>query len=95
MTPKRYLLPSMIAQRRRAMAWIMAHRPRFQPSASYSLSESPARQGIACYALAPLRDTPAFVARSWVNGDIPATVAQTGIAASIGLAFGCMFGLAW
>jgi len=77
MKPLRYLQPSMIAQRRRAMAWIMAHRPRK-----------------ACYALALLRDTPAFVAQQWANGNLPATIAQTGIAASIGLCFGCMFGLA-
>lgn len=47
-----------------------------------------------CYALAILRDTPAFVAQQWANGNLPATIAQTGIAASIGLCFGCMFGLA-
>lgn len=48
----------------------------------------------ACYALALLRDTPGYIAQQWRNGNLPATLAQTGIAASIGLCFGCMFGLA-
>jgi len=80
--------PAMIARRRKALAWILAARQ----SASGSLMAHRPRK--ACYALAILRDTPAFVAQQWRNGSIPATIAQTGIAASIGLAFGCMFGLA-
>ena len=95
MNPRLYLTRKATEERRRCLAWIMERRAKpIQPGASYSLSESPARQGIACYALAILRDTPAFVAQQWANGNLPATIAQTGIAASIGLCFGCMFGLA-
>ena len=97
MNPRLYLTRKATEERRRCLAWILAHRPAkpIQPGASYSLPESPARQGIACYALALLRDTPAHIARQWANGNIPATIAQTGIAASIGLCLGCMFGLAF
>ncbi len=99
MNPRLYLTRKATEERRRCLAWIMERRcarraPSIQPGASYSLSESPPRQGIACYALAILRDTPAFVAQQWANGNLPATIAQTGIAASIGFCLGCMFGLA-
>ena len=79
MNPHRYLQPAMTAQRRRAMAWIMAHR----------LTRR------TCWALSKIENTPAHIAQQWHNGNIPATITQTGIAASIGLAFGCMFGLAF
>ena len=96
MNPHRYLTRKATEERRRCLEWIMARRAKpIQPGASYSLSESPPRQAITCYALAILRDTPAAIARSWANGNLPATIAQTGIAASIGLCLGCMFGLAF
>jgi len=77
---KPYLRPKQTLIRQRCLAWILARRaPRFQPGKLW---------------LAKLQDTPAAIARSWANGDLPAAIAQTGIAASIGLAFGCMFGLA-
>ena len=79
MNPRRYLTPAMTAQRRKAMAWIMAHR----------LTRK------TCLTLARLQDTPQAITRAWNSGDLPAAIAQTSIAASIGLAFGCMFGLAF
>lgn len=84
MNPRLYLTRKATEQRQRCLAWIMERRcarraPRFQPGKLW---------------LAKLQDTPAAIARSWANGDLPAAIAQTGIAASIGLAFGCMFGLA-
>ena len=79
MNPRLYLTRKATLERQRCLAWIMAHRP---------------RNSRLSYALALLKDTPAHVAQQWRNGNIPATITQTGIAASIGLAFGCMFGLA-
>lgn len=79
MNPRRYLQPAMTAQRRKALAWIMAHRP---------------RNSRLSYALVLIKDTPQALARAWNTGSLPAAIAQTSIAASIGLAFGCMFGLA-
>ena len=79
MNPRLYLTRRATEQRQRCLAWILARRP---------------ARPITCLTLALLKDTPAAIAQSWANGDLPATIAQTGIAASIGLCFGCMFGLA-